>query len=133
MILNFRVITPYCVFLENQADEILLSTNTGQIGILSKHAPLITSLDVGVFFFRMKSNNWNSIAIMGGFAIVKNDNIIILANEAESFDTIDLQEAKLDFENAKQKFIEATNIKQRVSANFELKRAKARYEVKISK
>nr|AYC65765.1 ATP synthase CF1 subunit epsilon [Udotea sp. TZ0819] len=128
MTVQFNIITPDRIFLNSQGDEIILPTNIGQIGVLTGHAPLITALDIGVLFYRSKKT-WTSIALMGGFALILQDNITILVNEAESANTIDLQEALQCFESARQLFYQATNSKQKVSANFALKRAQARVKV----
>nr|YP_009519548.1 ATP synthase CF1 subunit epsilon [Udotea argentea]AYC65585.1 ATP synthase CF1 subunit epsilon [Udotea argentea] len=130
MNLQFNVITPDRIFLNAQADEIILTTNTGQMGVLPGHAPLITALDIGAFFYKYKSEKiWTSVALMGGFALILQDNITILVNEAESANTIDLQEALQSFESAQQQFLQAINLKQKVSANFALKKARARIKV----
>nr|AYC64289.1 ATP synthase CF1 subunit epsilon [Pseudochlorodesmis sp. HV01306a] len=128
MTLQFSIITPDRIFLNEQADEIILPTNTGQMGVLTGHAPLITALDIGVLLYRSKKK-WVSLALMGGFALIQQNVLTVLVNEAENASTIDPQEAQQTFESARQEFLNATNPKQKVSANFALKRAQARYQV----
>nr|YP_009326783.1 ATP synthase epsilon chain [Caulerpa racemosa]ANJ70704.1 ATP synthase epsilon chain [Caulerpa racemosa] len=128
MTIKFSIITPDRVFLNNKADEIILPTNTGQMGILTGHAPLITALDVGVLLFR-SNKKWISLALMGGFALIQENNLTVLVNEAESANTINLEEAQRALENARQQLVQATNQKEKVSAQFSLKRAQARFQV----
>nr|YP_009514376.1 ATP synthase epsilon chain [Caulerpa lentillifera]AXG75822.1 ATP synthase epsilon chain [Caulerpa lentillifera]QKS32304.1 ATP synthase epsilon chain [Caulerpa lentillifera]QUV75702.1 ATP synthase CF1 subunit epsilon [Caulerpa lentillifera] len=128
MTIKFSIITPDRVFLNNEADEIILPTNTGQMGILTGHAPLITALDVGVLLFR-SNKKWISLALMGGFALVQENNLTVLVNEAESGNTINYEGARRALENARQQLIQATNQKEKVSAQFSLKRAQARFQV----
>nr|WEM32114.1 ATP synthase CF1 subunit epsilon [Ostreobium sp. TRHA14-720] len=128
MNLQIRVVTPDQVFLDKEVDEIILPTNTGLMGVLKNHAPLITAIEVGVMLFRIKKE-WTSIALMGGFAFVKQNRITVLVNEAESEVTIDPTEAEKDFNLAKQQLEEAQGQKQKVEANFSFKRARARYQV----
>ena len=97
------------------------------MGVLKNHAPLITGLDVGAMLIRTK-DQWNSYAIMGGFALVKNNQVTILANEAESAENIDPEEAKTSFETAKANLEKAEGVKEKVEANFNFKRAKARMQ-----
>ena len=66
---------------------------------------------------------------MGGFALILKDNITVLVNEAENSSTIDPQEAQQTYDAAKQQYFQATNPKQKVAANFALKRAQARFQV----
>ena len=128
MALQVCVITPDQVFLDQEAEEVILPTNTGLMGVLTNHAPLITALEIGVMLIRVKKD-WKPFALMGGFALVKQNQITVLVNEAESEATIDRTEAEQSFTITKQKFEEATDQKQKVEANFAFKRARARFQV----
>jgi len=128
MVLQVCVITPDQVFLNQEAEEVILPTNTGLMGVLTNHAPLITALEIGVMLIRVKKD-WKPFALMGGFALVKQNQITVLVNEAESEATIDRAEAEQSFATMKQKFEEATDQKQKVEANFAFKRARARFQV----
>ena len=128
MALQVCVITPDQVFLNQEAEEVILPTNTGLMGVLTNHAPLITALEIGVMLIRVKKD-WKPFALMGGFALVKQNQITVLVNEAESEATIDRAEAEQSFTITKQKFKEATDQKQKVEANFAFKRARARFQV----
>ena len=127
MTLQVCIMTPDRVFWNEQADEIILPTNTGQMGVLVSHAPLITALDLGVMLIRSK-NEWTSVALMGGFALVKQNIVTVLVNEAESAKTINSEEAESAFAFAKTKLEEAEGQKQKVEANFAFKKARARYQ-----
>lgn len=128
MVLQVCVITPDQVFLNQEAEEIILPTNTGLMGVLTNHAPLITALEIGVMLIRVKKD-WQPFALMGGFALVKQNQITVLVNEAESETTIDKEEAEKSFNITKRKFEEAIDQKQKVEANFAFKRARARFQV----
>nr|AYQ94275.1 ATP synthase CF1 epsilon subunit [Chaetopeltis orbicularis] len=128
MSLKICVMTPERIFWNGESDEIILPTNTGEMGVLKNHAPIITGLDVGAMLVRTK-DGWQSFAIMGGFGIVGENRVILLVNEAESSDTIDVISAENDFNTAKTKLEEAQGTKQRVEANCAFKRAKARFQV----
>lgn len=128
MSLQVCIMTPDRIFLNEQAEEIILPTNTGQMGVLTNHAPLITALDIGVTLIRSKSE-WIPVALMGGFALVKQNQVTILVNEAESAKTIESDEAEKSFEDAKTRLEQAQGEKQRVEATFVFKRARARYQV----
>lgn len=128
MSLQISILTPEKPFWSGEAEEIVLPTETGEMGILKNHAPIITGLDVGAMLIRT-NEQWSSIALMGGFAVVKKNKVTILANEAESAKTIDAEEAKTSFESAKLALEQAEGVKQKVEANFIFKRAKARFQV----
>ena len=128
MTLQVCVMTPDRIFWNKQAEEIILPTNTGQMGVLANHAPLITALDVGVMLIRSRTE-WISIALMGGFALVKQNQVTVLVNEAESVETIKPEEAERVFSAATTQLKQAEGQKQKVEANFAFKRARARYQV----
>jgi F-type H+-transporting ATPase subunit epsilon len=54
MTLNIRVITPDRTIWDAQAEEAILPSSTGQLGILKDHAPLLTALDIGVMRVRVR-------------------------------------------------------------------------------
>lgn len=128
MVLQVCVITPDQIFLDREAEEVILPTNTGLMGVLTDHAPLITALEIGVMLIR-NNKDWTPLALMGGFALVKQNQITVLVNEAESEATIDITEAEQTFNLTQQQLEEAIDQKQKVEANFAFKRARARYQV----
>jgi F-type H+-transporting ATPase subunit epsilon len=128
MTLQICIMTPDRIFWNDSAEEIILPTNTGQMGVLSNHASLITALDLGVTLIRSKSE-WIPIALMGGFALIKQNQVTILVNDAESVKTIEPEQAELAFQQAKEKLEQAQGEKQRVEATGVFKRARARYQV----
>ena len=128
MSLQICIMTPDQIFWNTKAEEIILPTNTGQMGILVKHAPLITALDIGVMSIRQQ-NQWQYIALMNGFASIQKDQIIILVNSAESKETIDSIQAENDFLDAQKRVNMAIDEKEKVEAVLAFKRARARYLV----
>lgn len=127
MTLNLRVMAPNRVVWNSDVQEIILSTNSGRIGILPNHAPLLTALDIGIIKIRL-NEKWSTMALMGGFAIINNNQMTILVNEAEKANEINLQEAQEAFQMAQTKLSQANGRKQAIEANLTLKRTKARLE-----
>lgn len=118
---------PNRIVWNSEIQEIILSTNSGQIGILPNHAPLLTALDIGIVKIRLKEQ-WSTMALMGGFAMIDNNQMTILVNEAEKANEIDLEEAQDTFRKAKTNLGQAEGKKQIIEANLAFKRAKARLE-----
>ena len=127
MSLNVRVITPDKVVWDASAEELILPSSTGQIGILTDHAPLLTALDIGVM--RLKTDgNWTSIVLMEGFAEVEDNKITILSNGAEEGSTIDSNAAQSELEKVTLLVDQATTKKEKIDATLELRKAKARLQ-----
>ena len=99
MSLTLRVLAPDQNVFDGSADEVILPSTTGQIGILPGHISLLTAVDVGVL--RVRANGgWNSIALMGGFAEVDSDEVTVLVNSAELGGSIDSSAAEAEFQKA---------------------------------
>jgi F-type H+-transporting ATPase subunit epsilon len=110
MSLNIRVITPDRIVWDATAEEIILPSSTGQLGILKDHAPLLTALDIGVM--RLKtSGNWTSIILVEGFAEVEKNNVTVLCSAAEEANNIDLSQAQMELEKATLAIDQATTKK----------------------
>ena len=128
MSLQVCIMTPDKIFWDEEAEEIILPTNTGQMGVLPKHAPLITALDIGVMSIR-QDNSWDSFALMNGFASIQNDKVTILVNSAESKQTIDKDEAEKEFLKAQERVNKTIDEKEKVEAVLAFKRSRARFLV----
>jgi F-type H+-transporting ATPase subunit epsilon len=129
MTLNVRVISPDKTIWDASAQEVILPSTTGQLGILSGHAPLLTALDVGVMRVRPEKE-WVAIALLGGFAEVENNQVTILVNGAELGESIDKEAARKALAEAEQNLNAAVNgsRQQQIQAKQALKRARARLQ-----
>jgi F-type H+-transporting ATPase subunit epsilon len=128
MSLQVCIMAPNRIFWKDEAKEIILPTNTGQMGVLTNHMPLITGLDIGVLLVRTDAE-WTSMAIMGGFALIRDNKITILVNEAEFGSEINKDEAEADFLIAKAALEKATGRKEKIEKTLTYQRARARCQV----
>jgi F-type H+-transporting ATPase subunit epsilon len=130
MTLTVRVITPDKVVWDDAVQEVILPSTTGQLGILSNHAPLLTALDIGVMRVR-PGKDWKNIAVMGGFAEIENNEVKVLVNAAEVGDNIDKDAARSEFTAAQSKLDEANRAGEKpkqLQASQALKKARARLQ-----
>ncbi len=129
MALTVRVIAPDKTVWDAEAEEVILPSTTGQLGILAGHAPLLTALDVGVMRVRA-DKEWVPIALMGGFAEIDDNELIILVNGAERGDTIDVAKAQAAYQEAETRLgqVEADDKQANIQAKQALKRARAKLQ-----
>ncbi|KMM16354.1 ATP synthase F1 subunit epsilon [Synechococcus sp. GFB01] len=99
MSLTLRVLAPDQSVFEGSAEEVILPSTTGQMGILPGHVTMLTALDTGVMRLR-EGSSWRSIALMGGFAEVEADEVTVLVNAAELGSAIDAAAAQAAYEAA---------------------------------
>ena len=130
MTLTVRVIAPDKTVWDGTADEVILPSITGQLGILSGHASLLTALDTAVMRVKSGKDKWTPIALMGGFAEIDNDEVTVLVNGAELGEKIDREQARTEFTAAEQKLatVTAGNSQELIQANQVFKRARARLQ-----
>nr|YP_009420302.1 ATP synthase CF1 epsilon subunit [Cryptomonas curvata]ASO75790.1 ATP synthase CF1 epsilon subunit [Cryptomonas curvata] len=127
MSLHVNIIAPDRNVWDSNAEEVILPSSTGQLGILKGHAPLLTALDIGVMRVRI-DKDWIPVVLMGGFAEVENDELTILVNGAEEGSKIDKDEAQRNLELMTVRFNEAQTSKEKIEATQNLRKARARVQ-----
>lgn len=130
MVLHISIIAPDRTVWDADAEEVILPSSTGQLGILRGHAPLLTALDVGVMRVRI-DKEWIPIVLMGGFAEVENDQLTILVNGAEEGSKINKTEAEKNLEEMTVRFNEANTTKEKIEATQNLRKARARVQAAL--
>ena len=100
MTLTLRVLAPDQSVFDDTADEIILPSTTGLLGVLPGHISMVTAIDFGVLRV-LKNGNWDSIALTGGFAEVEYNEVTVLVNKAEMGKNIDSAKAEAELEQAK--------------------------------
>ncbi|WP_320666976.1 ATP synthase F1 subunit epsilon [Prochlorococcus sp. MIT 1307] len=127
MSLTLRVLAPDQSVFDGKAEEVILPSTTGLLGILPGHISMVTAIDIGVL--RVLTNgNWNSIALLGGFAEVESNEVTVLVNGAELGSKIDAASAEAELETAKNEFNQVQdqiNTTEKVKAQQNLNRARA--------
>jgi F-type H+-transporting ATPase subunit epsilon len=103
MTLTLRVLAPDQSVFDGSADEVILPSTTGQVGILTGHVSMLTALDSGVLRLR-EGNTWTAIALSSGFAEVEANEVTVLVNSAQLGSSIDTATAEKDYEQARQAF-----------------------------
>ena len=123
--IHLKIITHEKIVYENDVDEIYSPGVNGEFGILYNHIPFMTTLKIGVTKVLIDGNA-EFISTLGGIFKVKNNNVIILADEAERGDDIDIPRAKLAKERAEARLGSAKDKKERARAQKAFARAMAR-------
>ncbi len=99
MPLKVEVVSQDRLVWSGEADMVVLPGAAGQMGILPDHAPLLTTLKPG--FMHVKQGDHEEVfTIVGGFAEVQPDQVIVLADAAEHVEEIDEARAQAAKERA---------------------------------
>lgn len=99
MALDLEVATPSRLVVAESVDEVVIPGSQGYFGVLPGHAPLLATLGAGELTYRKGTSQFH-LALTGGFAEVRNDKVIVLAENAERPDEIDRERAVKSKERA---------------------------------
>ena len=127
MSLTLRVLAPDQSVFDDTADEIILPSTTGLLGVLPGHISMVTAIDFGVLRV-FKNGNWDSIALTGGFAEVESNEVTVLVNKAEMGKNIDTAKAEAELEQAKNQLSQTQDqvtSPEKIKAQEALNKAKA--------
>ena len=80
--LTLELATPTRLVVAETAEEVVVPGIEGYFGVLPGHAAFLTTLGIGEVMYRVGRDE-HYLAVSGGFAEVRNDKVIILADRAE--------------------------------------------------
>jgi F-type H+-transporting ATPase subunit epsilon len=124
-----EIVTPERKLFSKPVRMIVAKGVEGELGILPKHIPLVTSLRIAPLKIQSPDQKDEFIAINGGFMEVRSDKVVILAESAELPESIDIERAKSAKERAEQRLNEKSSQIDLIRAENSLKRALTRIEV----
>ena len=92
--LTLTVVSPEReVLRENDIDMVVAPGIDGELGLMPRHAPLVTQLQAGTLRYRSGGDE-RYLTILGGFLQVMQDTVTVLADGSERSDEIDLERAE---------------------------------------
>jgi F-type H+-transporting ATPase subunit epsilon len=91
--LEVKIVTAEREVLSDEADVVIAPAIEGTVGILPRHAPLLTALVPGILVLK-KDGQEDAMAVSGGFLQVANNRVLILADTADRADEVDEQRAQ---------------------------------------
>src|SRR3954471_20766918 len=97
-----EMITPEGPVFDGEAQMVVVPGSEGQLGILSRHAPLISVLDPGETHIVDESGETHRYATGSGFVEVHGDHAVVLVDEAVPASDIDVGDAETRLERARQ-------------------------------
>ncbi len=127
--IEVSVVTPDGTVYEGQVEMVSAKAQSGELGILPGHVPLVAPLDIGAVRLK-KDNAVQLVAVSGGFIEVRPDKVTILAEAAELPENIDVARARAAKERAEKRLSQAKQDEIDFKrAQYALRRALNRIEV----
>jgi F-type H+-transporting ATPase subunit epsilon len=93
MTIRCEIVSQDRTVFTGDVDIVVLPGAAGEMGILPKHAPVLTTLKYGIIKVR-KGGREEIFAVAGGVAEVQPDIVTILADAAENVEEIDVARAE---------------------------------------
>lgn len=100
---KLSIVSPEKTLYEDDVESLVAPGVDGYLGILSNHAPLITSLASGKLEIRDSAKMEKIASISGGFLEVSNNTATILADAVEFVEEIDLSRAQDALQRAEER------------------------------
>ncbi len=93
MPIRCEIVSQDRMVFEGDADIVVLPGTDGEMGILPHHAPLLTTLKIGII--KVRSGGKEEVfTVAGGVAEVQPDLVTVLADAAENVEEIDVARAE---------------------------------------
>src|SRR3990170_5236650 len=129
MPIHLDIVTPERLVYSDEVDEVVGPGSEGELGILPHHAPLLTTLTLGVLRVRQGGQE-RAFTIAGGVMEVRPDRVTVLADSGESIDEIDVARAEAARERAQHMLAEgpAVSDTQMREVEASLRRSKLRLD-----
>ncbi len=109
--MKLRFVTPEkTIFSERDIKEIVLPTESGEITVLPNHVALVSLISAGIVQLIPTQGEKEYFSVAGGFIEIANNQVAILAENAETTDEVDPKRAEEAIAQAKKKLAEDKNI-----------------------
>ena len=130
MAATFRlsIITPEHSFFEGDVEMLVLEAPDGEIGIQAGHTPMVISTVEGEIRL-LQDGNWRWAAASSGFAIVIQDQVLLMLQTAEWPEEIDVKRAQRSEHEARERLRQKRSMEEYHMARAMLARAMARLRV----
>ncbi len=91
---HLDIVAPDKVVFRGDVTSVTAPGKLGSFQVLFNHAPLLAELTPGPLAFRSLSGEDTVFAVGGGFAEVRDNHMVVLADSAERVDEIDVERAE---------------------------------------
>ncbi len=126
--LRVDVVTAERLVFTDDVDEVIAPGSEGELGILPRHAALMTTLQAGALRVK-QGTNVTDLAIGGGFLEVRDNLVLVLADSAERAEEIDVERARAAEARARQLLAERRETADLAQAEAALRRSQVRLRV----
>ena len=129
MPMMLEIITAERQVFSDEVDMVVAPGIDGQLGILPRHAPLMTMLKPGELTVRKAGEEDMYVAVSGGFMEVLGNRVSILADACERSDEIDEERAQQAVQRAQERLASRSEDMELERVMASLRRAQVRVDL----
>lgn len=123
---QLQVATPERQLVDEQVQDVQLPGKNGYMGILPDHAPLLSALGAGLLTY----SGDKKLVISGGFVEVFDNHVRVLADHAQTPESVNVDAARRDLDEASKALAQADTEEASNSALERMQRAQALLDAK---
>ncbi len=97
--LQLSIVSPSATAFEGTVSYVQIPTEDGLIGVLPGHAPLMGLMGQGLLTLK-KAEGIQQFIIEEGFLEIKDNRVVVLANQATDLSKITFEQAQKEYEDA---------------------------------
>lgn len=121
--IHLEIVTPSKMAFNGEVLSVTVPGSKGSFQILFNHAPIISSLEIGIIKIIDVDSKPNYYSTSGGTLEAKNNNVTLLVESLESPEEISLKRAQESMQRAKERISKKNADLDQVRAENSLKRA----------
>lgn len=99
--LKCEIVTPEGLVLDEEAQMVVVPGEVGEIGVLPRHAPIVSHTVIGEIRVKGMDGKMKHLAVGDGFVKMQYDRVMVLVDTAEKAEDIDAERAEQAIERAK--------------------------------
>ena len=125
-VITVNIVTPDGSVYDEATDLVICKTTVGELGIMPNHIPTLAALTIDRVRVRKGEDQFDEIAVSGGFMEFSDNTLSIVASAAEKSEDIDTNRAQRAKERAEKRIAhakESHNVDELKRAEVSLRRA----------
>jgi len=125
---QLEIATPEQLLVREQVTEAMIPAENGYIGVLPDHAPLFAQLGINPLTWSGGQSNHSVIMVAQGFIEIRDNQVRVLADEAQMASEIDLAAAEKELQAATEQLSKPSDAAETEALLIRCRKAQARVE-----
>lgn len=121
-LLDVEIVTPQKIVFSGQSQSVTLPGTKSPFQVLFNHAPIVSSLDLGMIKVVDENNKAHCFATSEGFVEVSSNKVSVLVESSDDVEEIDLDKVNSALKSAKEQLQKAANNDEAEKAKYQIRK-----------